>query len=64
MSDQLAIIGGPRAIPEEIQFRMWPEVTEQDEALVLASLRQDKHAFGPHAELLQSEFADWNGNHF
>ena len=64
MSDRLAIAGGPRAIPEELQFRMWPEVTEQDEALVLASLRQDKHAFGPHAELLQSEFAAWNDNRF
>jgi perosamine synthetase len=64
MSDRLAIAGGQPAIPETLQFRMWPEVTEQDEALVLASLRQDKHAFGPHAEQLQSEFAAWNGNHY
>ncbi len=64
MSDQLAIAGGPRAIPEDLQFGMWPEVTEEDERLVLASLRQDKHSFGPHAEQLQTEFAAWNDNRF
>ena len=64
MSDRLAIAGGPRAIPADLEFRMWPEVTEEDERLVLASLRQDQHAFGPHAEQLQSEFAAWNGNRF
>jgi dTDP-4-amino-4,6-dideoxygalactose transaminase len=31
---------------------------------VLASLRQDHHAFGPHAQKLQEEFAAWNGNRF
>ncbi|MFA6110514.1 MAG: DegT/DnrJ/EryC1/StrS family aminotransferase [Candidatus Latescibacterota bacterium] len=61
---RLAILGGPRAVPEGVQFRVWPEITREDEELVLASLRQDSHAFGPHAQMLQSEFAAWNGNRF
>jgi dTDP-4-amino-4,6-dideoxygalactose transaminase len=43
---------------------MWPEITKEDEDLVLASLHQDSHAFGPHADMLQKEFAAWNGNTF
>ncbi len=61
---KLAINGGPRAVPEGLQFRTWSEVTSEDEELVLASLRQDKHASGPHVEMLQQEFAEWNGNRF
>ena len=61
---QLAIKGGTPAVPEGIQFRTWPEIIPQDEELVLASLRQDRHSFGPHAEQLQDEFAAWNGNRF
>ncbi|MFH1570706.1 MAG: DegT/DnrJ/EryC1/StrS family aminotransferase [Gemmatimonadota bacterium] len=61
---RLAILGGPRAVPEGLTFHVWPEVTPEDEELVLASLRQDRHAFGPHAQMLQEEFAAWNGNRF
>ena len=61
---KLAINGGEPAVPKEVEFRRWPEITEEDEALVLASLRQDRHAFGPHAEALQEAFAEWNGNRF
>ena len=64
MGDKLAIHGGQAVVPEGLTFRIWPEVTAEDEALVLASLRQDKHAFGPHAEQLQDEFAAWNGNRY
>ena len=60
----LAINGGESAVPAGLPFHTWPEVTAADEAMVLASLRQDKHAFGPHAEMLQDEFARWNGNDF
>ena len=62
MADKLAIHGGPAAVAEGLEFRIWPEVTAEDETLVLASLRQDQHAFGPHASALQTEFAAWNGN--
>ncbi|MEW6752111.1 MAG: DegT/DnrJ/EryC1/StrS family aminotransferase [Candidatus Latescibacterota bacterium] len=60
----LAILGGPQAVPEGLEFHVWPPVTREDEELVLASLRQDSHAFGPHARLLQEEFAAWNGNRY
>ena len=62
--EKLAILGGARTVPEDMVFRVWPEVTKEDEDLVLASLRQDQHAFGPHARLLEEEFAAWNGNRF
>ena len=59
----LAIHGGEPAA-KNVVFRKWPATTKEDEALVLASLRQDSHAFGPHADMLQKEFAAWNGNRF
>ena len=62
-ASKLAIRGGEPAA-KGIQFRMWPEITAEDEALVLASLRQDKHALGPHVVALQDAFAQWNGNRF
>ncbi len=58
---KLAINGG-NAVAKDVVFHKWPAITKEDEALVLASLRQDSHAFGPHASLLQEEFAAWNGN--
>ena len=61
---RLAIHGGPKAVPEGLRFRMWPEIDREDEELVLASLRQDSHSFGPHAQKLQEEFPAWNGNRF
>lgn len=64
MGTKLAIHGGKPTVPEGFQFHMWPEITKADEDLVLASLRQNKHAFGPHAQMLQKEFAEWNGNAF
>ncbi|NLX42097.1 MAG: DegT/DnrJ/EryC1/StrS family aminotransferase [Chloroflexi bacterium] len=59
---KLAILGGTPAIGQDIRFRSWPASTALDEELVLASLRQDKHAYGPHAQALEAEFAAWNGN--
>jgi dTDP-4-amino-4,6-dideoxygalactose transaminase len=61
---RLAILGGRPAIPRNVGFRSWPPITKLDERLVLASLRQDKHAWGPHCVALQEEFARWNGNRF
>jgi len=59
---RLAILGGEPAIPPDVHFMTWPATDAQDEALVLESLRQDKHAYGPHVHLLEQEFAAWNGN--
>ena len=58
----LALQGGPKAVPEDIEFHTWPAVDEEDERLVLESLRQSKHASGPHVKQITQEFADWNGN--
>lgn len=63
MTERLAIAGG-RPACEGIEFRTWPETTAQDEEYVLASLRQDKHAWGPNCVALQEEFAAWNGSRF
>ncbi len=59
---KLALHGGAPAVPADLQFYRWPAVTEEDEQLVLASLRQEKHASGPHVSMLRDEFAAWNGN--
>ena len=59
---RLAILGGTPAVPPDTKFRMWPEVGSDDEAAVLASLRQDQHASGPNVRGLQEDFAAWNGN--
>ena len=64
MSEKLAILGGKPAVTDKIQFRMWPEVTREDEEMILQSLRKGEHAFGPHIQMLQDEFAAWNGNRF
>lgn len=63
MAEKLAITGGPPAC-RGIEFRVWPETTQQDEEYVLASIRQSRHAWGPNCVALQDEFAEWNGNRF
>ena len=64
MTTRLAIHGGKPAVPGDLKFHVWPRIAKEDEELVLASLRQDSHAFGPHARMLQEEFAAWNGNEY
>ena len=59
---KLAILGGEAAVPADVKFRMWPEITAEDEAAVLASLRQDHHASGPHVLAFAEAFGAWNGN--
>jgi dTDP-4-amino-4,6-dideoxygalactose transaminase len=62
--NHLAIRGGAPAISKDITFHTWPPIDDEDEKLVLASLRGKAHAFGPHCTQLQDEFAKWNGNKF
>jgi dTDP-4-amino-4,6-dideoxygalactose transaminase len=64
MSEQLAILGGPKEIRDDITFKVWPEASKRDEEYVLASLRQNNHAWGPNCVKLGEEFAAWNGNKF
>lgn len=63
-SPVLAVNGGSPAVAEDVSFSVWPPVGREEEELVLASLHQDQHAFGPHARQLEKEFAAWNGNRF
>lgn len=63
-TSKLAILGGTPAIPKNIGFKFWPPISKLDEKMVLASLRQPKHAYGPNCEALEKEFAAWNGNKF
>ena len=61
MAEKLAALGGRRAIPEGA-IRPWPPIDDVDRRMVLASLEQPKHTFGPNCEALEKEFAEWNGN--
>jgi dTDP-4-amino-4,6-dideoxygalactose transaminase len=59
----LAINGGEKAVPDGA-LKPWPPISAEDERLVLESLRSDRHAWGPHCDALQKDFAAWNGNKF
>jgi dTDP-4-amino-4,6-dideoxygalactose transaminase len=64
MKSTLAVLGGAPAIAPDFPFRSSPEITADDEAAVLASLRAGRHSWGPHCLGLQEEFARWNGSRF
>lgn len=63
-ASKLAILGGQPAVTADINFTKWPPVGQEEETLVLASLRGDSHASGPHVKALTEEFAAWNGNKY
>lgn len=60
-NDTLAILGGPKAVPDSL-LQPWPPIDDIDRQYVLASLEGHQHAFGPNCQKLQQEFAAWNGN--
>lgn len=60
---QLAILGGPRTVPEGA-IKNWPPITDLDRQYVMASLEGGSHAFGPNCAAFETEFAQWNGNRF
>jgi dTDP-4-amino-4,6-dideoxygalactose transaminase len=59
----LAILGGPRAVPEGA-LQPWPPITDVDRAYIMRALEGGSYAFGPDCEALEREFAAWNGNRF
>jgi len=61
--EKLAVLGGRREVPERMVQR-WPPIDDRDQQMVLASLLDGEHAFGPNCEAFQKEFAAWNGNRF
>ena len=60
---KLAILGGPKAVPEGT-VKKWPPVDDVDRKMVMAALEGNCHTFGPNCQKFQEEFAAWNGNKF
>lgn len=63
MPEELAILGGQKAVPDGAVAK-WPPVGQIDREMVLASLAGADHTFGPNCKAFQEEFAAWNGNGF
>ncbi len=63
MSEKLALLGGPRAVPEGT-VRPWPPIDDTDRKMVMDSLEGGKHTFGPNCVAFQEEFAAWNDNRY
>lgn len=61
MSTQLAINGGAPTIAAGTILPS-PPTTDYDRELVLKSLNSSAHAWGENCVLLESEWAEWNGN--
>jgi len=61
MSEQLAIKGGPKAVPDGA-VGQWPPIDDVDREMVLASVNGGAHTYGPNCRALEEEFAAWNGN--
>ncbi|MCY3022958.1 MAG: DegT/DnrJ/EryC1/StrS family aminotransferase [Planctomycetota bacterium] len=63
MAEQLAVKGGPKAIPDGT-IKPWPPIDDVDRKMVMASLEGTNHAFGPNCTAFEKEFAAWNGNKY
>jgi perosamine synthetase len=63
MTQQLAIHGGPKAIPDGT-IKKWPPIDDTDRQMVLDSLNGANHAFGPNCIAFEKEFAEWNGSKY
>ena len=61
MSETLAIHGGEKAVPEGA-IKPWPPIDDLDRRMVMESLEQNTHTYGPNCTALEGEFAAWNGN--
>lgn len=63
MKEQLAVRGGPKAVPDGT-VKNWPPIDDVDRSMVMASLEGGKHSWGGNCVAFQEEFAAWNGNRF
>lgn len=62
MSDQLAILGGPPAVPEGTIHRQWPVIDDTDRQAVLRALEHDSLTAGsPEVAALLEEWNAWQG---
>ncbi len=66
MQGKLAIHGGPKAVPDDVGFKTWPEVTAEDKAAVMAALdRGVLHGiYSPEITGLEEDWAKWNGSKY
>jgi dTDP-4-amino-4,6-dideoxygalactose transaminase len=62
MPEQLAILGGPKAIPDAVQ-KPWPHITEEDRQAVLRVLQPGgmRSDVRPEIEALEAEWAEYVG---
>ncbi|MCG3149516.1 MAG: UDP-4-amino-4-deoxy-L-arabinose--oxoglutarate aminotransferase [Verrucomicrobiae bacterium] len=63
MTTKLALKGGTPVIAPG-KMKAWPPIDDIDRKLVMASLEQTSHAFGPNCVAFEKEFAAWNGNKY
>lgn len=62
VSEPLAILGGPRAVPaEQPDLFAWPIVTQEDEQAVLEVLRAGKMSAWDISRQFEAEYAAWQG---
>lgn len=62
MSDQLALLGGPPAVPAGLVHRKWPVIDDTDRAAVLRALEHDSLTAGsPEVAALLEEWNAWQG---
>ena len=59
--EKLAVLGGPRTIPEG-KTKPWPPIEEIDKKMVVASLEAGKHTYGPNSKAFEDEFGAWLGH--
>ncbi|MFP9060611.1 DegT/DnrJ/EryC1/StrS family aminotransferase [Natrialbaceae archaeon A-chndr2] len=63
MSDELAIIGGPKTVTlEDEHVFSWPIITEEDEEAALEVLRAGTMSDTGITKQFEDEFADWQGS--
>ena len=66
MKERLAIKGGKRAVPEDIEKIKWPVITEEDKKAVMRVLDRGIlfGAYAPEVVALQEEFASYIGTKY
>ncbi len=65
MKQELAITGGKRIVPEQVEAK-WPIITESDKRAVMGVLDRGVlwGAYGQEAVGLQEDFARYNGSEY
>ncbi|MCE5257897.1 MAG: DegT/DnrJ/EryC1/StrS family aminotransferase [Chloroflexi bacterium] len=66
VSQQLAVLGGPKAVPNDIPDALfhWPIVTEEDEWAVVEVLRAGSMSGTDITRQLEAEYSAWQGTRY